>query len=190
MSSNNKHLVIWNLYIDEHNKSLHCAFCNFKEGQRCWYSPIQLIKRTKVRLFLGATFCFAPSVRFTCDLRLPSRRRTYLRLQSPPSITRSASVQPHAHPDFTSPRTQWPRHPSGLNLLTPLLADVGRRPLGDVPASAPLTSAPLRTSLSVLLNLFVCVDFTTKIWICPLCFSRNSNVPAELFPFTVPGLPR
>jgi hypothetical protein len=41
MSSNYKHLVIWNLCIGGNNKSLHCAFCNFEGGQGCWYLMFQ-----------------------------------------------------------------------------------------------------------------------------------------------------
>ncbi|KAF0895495.1 hypothetical protein E2562_013591 [Oryza meyeriana var. granulata] len=56
----------------------------------------------------------------------------------------------------------------------------------------PLAAAISPPPCSALLNPFARVDFAAKIWICPLCFSRNhfpphyaaiseSNVPAELF---------
>ncbi|KAJ8626048.1 hypothetical protein MRB53_019355 [Persea americana] len=68
------------------------------------------------------------------------------------------------------------------------------KPFSTTPLPPLLPYSPLRcrTCRSVL-NPFSVVDFSAKIWICPLCFQRNhfpphyssisvDNLPAELFP--------
>ncbi|CAO2147389.1 unnamed protein product [Urochloa humidicola] len=90
----------------------------------------------------------------------------------------------------------WPRSKvEASRCVVPLAATVSPARLLDPCAPAPLPYPPLRCKppCSALLNPFARVDFAAKIWICPLCFSRNhfpphyaaiseSNVPAELFP--------
>nr|CAB3502417.1 unnamed protein product [Digitaria exilis] len=92
----------------------------------------------------------------------------------------------------------WPRSKvEASRCVVPLAATVSpaRVPDRSTAAPPPLPYLPLRCKppCSALLNPFARVDFAAKIWICPLCFSRNhfpphyaaiseSNVPAELFP--------
>jgi protein transport protein SEC23 len=90
----------------------------------------------------------------------------------------------------------WPRSKvEASRCVVPLAAAVSPCRALDSSAPPPLPYPPLRCKppCSALLNPFARVDFTAKIWICPLCFSRNhfpphyaaiseSNVPAELFP--------
>ncbi|CAM0150497.1 unnamed protein product [Urochloa decumbens] len=90
----------------------------------------------------------------------------------------------------------WPRSKvEASRCVVPLAATVSPARVQDPSAPAPLPYPPLRCKppCSALLNPFARVDFAAKIWICPLCFSRNhfpphyaaiseSNVPAELFP--------
>ncbi|GJN04365.1 hypothetical protein PR202_ga21908 [Eleusine coracana subsp. coracana] len=90
----------------------------------------------------------------------------------------------------------WPRSKiEASRCVVPLAAAVSPCRAPDPSAPPPLPYPPLRCKppCSALLNPFARVDFAAKIWICPLCFSRNhfpphyaaiseSNVPAELFP--------
>ncbi|KAG2561822.1 hypothetical protein PVAP13_8KG124800 [Panicum virgatum] len=92
----------------------------------------------------------------------------------------------------------WPRSKvEASRCVVPLAATVSPARVPDPSAASPppLPYPPLRCKppCSALLNPFARVDFAAKIWICPLCFSRNhfpphyaaiseSNVPAELFP--------
>ncbi|KQJ88565.1 hypothetical protein BRADI_4g19570v3 [Brachypodium distachyon] len=90
----------------------------------------------------------------------------------------------------------WPRSKvEASRCVVPLAAAISPVRCPESLASPPLPYAPLRCKppCSALLNPFARVDYAAKIWICPLCFSRNhfpphyagiseSNVPAELFP--------
>ena len=92
----------------------------------------------------------------------------------------------------------WPRlKVEASRCIVPLAAAISPARVPDPSAASPppLPYPPLRCEppCSALLNPFARVDFAAKIWICPLCFSRNhfpphyaaiseSNVPAELFP--------
>ncbi|KAL5204269.1 hypothetical protein ABZP36_009140 [Zizania latifolia] len=90
----------------------------------------------------------------------------------------------------------WPRSKvEASRCVVPLAAAISPVRSPESLASPPLPYPPLRCKppCSALLNPFARVDFAAKIWICPLCFSRNhfpphyaaiseSNVPAELFP--------
>jgi protein transport protein SEC23 len=92
----------------------------------------------------------------------------------------------------------WPRSKvEASRCVVPLAATISPARVPDPSAASPppLPYPPLRCKppCSALLNPFARVDFAAKIWICPLCFSRNhfpphyaaiseSNVPAELFP--------
>ncbi|KAF7042834.1 hypothetical protein CFC21_052323 [Triticum aestivum] len=89
----------------------------------------------------------------------------------------------------------WPRSKvEASRCVVPLAAAISPVRSPESLASPPLPYPPLRCKppCSALLNPFARVDFTAKIWICPLCFSRNhfpphyagiseNNVPAELF---------
>lgn len=89
----------------------------------------------------------------------------------------------------------WPRSKiEASRCVVPLAAAISPCRAPDPSAPPPLPYLPLRCKppCSALLNPFARVDFAAKIWICPLCYSRNhfpphyaaiseSNVPAELF---------
>ncbi|XP_061363758.1 protein transport protein SEC23 E-like isoform X1 [Gastrolobium bilobum] len=86
----------------------------------------------------------------------------------------------------------WPRTKvEASKCVIPLAATISLiRPHPDIPT---LPYAPLRCkTCSSILNPFSRVDFTAKIWICPLCYNRNhfpphysqiseTNLPGELF---------
>ncbi|XP_074276672.1 protein transport protein SEC23 E-like [Silene latifolia] len=77
--------------------------------------------------------------------------------------------------------------------VIPIAASISPiRPHPDIPT---LPYAPIRCKTCVAaLNPFSRVDYTAKIWICPLCFQRNhfpphyasaiseTNIPGELYP--------
>ncbi|XP_073013289.1 protein transport protein SEC23 E-like [Typha latifolia] len=87
----------------------------------------------------------------------------------------------------------WPRSKvEASKCVVPIAASIS--PLRHSPSLVLLPYAPLRCKppCSAALNPFARVDFAAKIWICPLCFSRNhfpphyaaiseSNVPGELY---------
>ncbi|XBH55785.1 hypothetical protein VPH35_077790 [Triticum aestivum] len=89
----------------------------------------------------------------------------------------------------------WPRSKvEASRCVVPLAVAISPVRSPESLASPPLPYPPLRCKppCSALLNPFARVDFAAKIWICPLCFSRNhfpphyagiseNNVPAELF---------
>ncbi|XP_072970140.1 protein transport protein SEC23 E-like [Typha angustifolia] len=87
----------------------------------------------------------------------------------------------------------WPRSKvEASKCVIPLAASIS--PLRASTSLLVLPYPPLRckTPCSAALNPFARVDFAAKIWICPLCFTRNpfpphyagiseSNVPGELY---------
>ncbi|OAY75333.1 Protein transport protein SEC23 [Ananas comosus] len=88
----------------------------------------------------------------------------------------------------------WPRSKvEASKCVVPVAASIS--PLRTSPSLVVLPYAPLRCKppCAAALNPYARVDFAAKIWICPLCFSRNhfpphyagiseANVPGELYP--------
>ncbi|XP_010934372.2 protein transport protein SEC23 E [Elaeis guineensis] len=88
----------------------------------------------------------------------------------------------------------WPRSKvEASKCVIPVAASIA--PIRASPSLLVLPYAPLRCKppCAAVLNPFARVDFAAKIWICPLCFSRNqfpphyaamseTNVPGELYP--------
>lgn len=88
----------------------------------------------------------------------------------------------------------WPRSKiEASKCVIPIAASIS--PIRSHPDVPTLPYAPLRCKppCSAILNPFCRVDFIAKIWICPLCYSRNQfphhydgisdvNVPGELYP--------
>lgn len=87
----------------------------------------------------------------------------------------------------------WPRSKvEASKCVVPIAASIS--PIRAHPELITLPYSPLRCKppCSAVLNPYCRVDFATKIWICPLCLSRNhfphhysaiseSNVPGELY---------
>ncbi|XP_010908064.2 protein transport protein SEC23 E [Elaeis guineensis] len=88
----------------------------------------------------------------------------------------------------------WPRSKvEASKCVIPVAACIA--PIRASPSLLVLPYAPLRCKppCAAVLNPFSRVDFAAKIWICPICFSRNhfpphyaaiseTNVPGELYP--------
>ncbi|WOL04553.1 hypothetical protein Cni_G13274 [Canna indica] len=88
----------------------------------------------------------------------------------------------------------WPRNKvEASKCVVPVAASFA--PIRSSPSLAVLPYPPLRCKppCGSVLNPFARVDFAAKMWICPLCFSRNhfpphyagiseANVPGELYP--------
>lgn len=88
----------------------------------------------------------------------------------------------------------WPRSKiEASKCVIPVAASIS--PIRSFPDLVVLPYSPLRCKppCSAVLNPFCRVDFPSKIWICPFCFSRNhfpphyaaiseTNVPGELYP--------
>ncbi|KAH7670481.1 protein transport protein SEC23 protein [Dioscorea alata] len=88
----------------------------------------------------------------------------------------------------------WPRSKvEASKCVVPIAASIS--PIRSHPDVLVLPYTPLRCKppCSAALNPFCTVDFSNRIWTCPLCFSRNvfpphyhaiseSNVPGELYP--------
>ncbi|PKU82752.1 protein transport protein SEC23-like [Dendrobium catenatum] len=88
----------------------------------------------------------------------------------------------------------WPRSKiEASKCVIPVAASIS--PIRSFPDLVVLPYSPLRCKppCSAVLNPFCRVDFPSRIWICPFCFSRNhfphhyaaiseSNVPGELYP--------
>uniref|UniRef100_A0A0E0F5B1 Protein transport protein SEC23 n=1 Tax=Oryza meridionalis TaxID=40149 RepID=A0A0E0F5B1_9ORYZ len=113
-----------------------------------------------------------------------------------PSAAAAAAPDPDGPDAVRLTWNAWPRSKvEASRCVVPLAAAISPVRSPESLASPPLPYPPLRCKppCSALLNPFARVDFAAKIWICPLCFSRNhfpphyaaiseSNVPAELFP--------
>ncbi|XP_074272499.1 protein transport protein SEC23 E-like [Silene latifolia] len=88
----------------------------------------------------------------------------------------------------------WPKSKvEASKCVIPIAASIS--PIRPHPDLITLPYAPLRCKTCVAaLNPYCRVDYTAKIWICPLCFQRNhfpphyasaiseSNIPGELYP--------
>ncbi|PKU71885.1 protein transport protein SEC23-like [Dendrobium catenatum] len=88
----------------------------------------------------------------------------------------------------------WPRSKvEASKCVIPVAASIS--PIRSYPDLVVLPYSPLRCKppCAAVLNPFCRVDFPSKIWICPFCFSRNhfpqhysaiseTNVPGELYP--------
>nr|CAD1824447.1 unnamed protein product [Ananas comosus var. bracteatus] len=96
----------------------------------------------------------------------------------------------------------WPRSKvEASKCVVPVAASIS--PLRTSPSLVVLPYAPLRCKppCAAALNPYARVDFAAKIWICPLCFSRNhfpphyagiseANVPASSTPSAPPSSTR
>ncbi|PKA49667.1 hypothetical protein AXF42_Ash004208 [Apostasia shenzhenica] len=122
------------------------------------------------------------------------------------SATATAAPDPDGLDGVRMTWNAWPRSKvEASKCVIPVAASIS--PIRSSPDLVVLPYSPLRCKppCSAVLNPFCRVDFPSKIWICPFCFSRNhfphhyasiseTNVPGELYPqcstveYTVPQL--
>lgn len=110
------------------------------------------------------------------------------------SATAAAAPDPDGIDGVRMTWNAWPRSKiEASKCVIPIAASI--YPIRSFPDLVVLPYSPLRCKppCAAVLNPFCRVDFPSKIWICPFCFSRNhfpqhyaaiseTNVPGELYP--------